>query len=102
MRSLQPTALDPHRWIGEDTIMEADVRQIITLLMFFGGVALCFIRWPRGDRLHVVFCAMAVALWFGCWVLEPKTRGWVFVGTAGYMLFISLYRPHRRRAGLER
>ena len=82
--------------------MEADARQIITLFMYFGGVLLCFIRWPRGDRLHLVLCAMAVALWLGCLMLEPKARGWVFVATAAYMLFISTSKPYRRRAGLTR
>jgi hypothetical protein len=80
--------------------MDTDLRQIVTLLMYFGGVLLCFIRWPRGDRLHTIFCAVAAGLWFACLVFEPKTRGWWFVATAAFMLLIALFTPYRRRAGL--
>ena len=82
--------------------MDADLRQITTLLMYFGGVALCFIRWPRVDRLHTVFCAAAAGLWLTCLAIEPKTRSWFFVVTAVYMLFISLFKPYRRQLGLKR
>ena len=78
--------------------MDADLRQLTTLLMYFGGVALCFIRWPRVDRLHTVFCAATVG--------APTSFRWVIgvlaVVTAAYMLFISLFKPYRRQLGLKR
>ena len=80
--------------------MKTDLLQILTLFMYFGGMMLCFIRWPRGGRLHTALCALAAALWVGCLALEPKTRSWIFVATSAYMLFISLSKSHRRRIGL--
>ena len=42
--------------------MTTDTQQVVTLFLFFLGVALCFWRWPQADRWHVVLCIVAAGL----------------------------------------
>jgi drug/metabolite transporter (DMT)-like permease len=58
--------------------MAPDTHQLVTLFVFFFGVALCFWRVPQADRWHVVLCVVAAAFWCGLLLFEPRTR------TAGY------------------
>jgi hypothetical protein len=63
---------------------------LTTLLMFFLGVALCFVRAPKGDRWHAVLCAGAVALWLGVLLIDPRARTAMFALITGGFLIASL------------
>jgi drug/metabolite transporter (DMT)-like permease len=82
--------------------MAADTHQIVTLFMFFFGVALCVWRWPQGDRWHVVLCVIAAALWCGVLLFEPRTRTIGFGFIVMNFLMIGLSRPFRRPFDLQR
>ena len=61
--------------------MAPDIHQIVTLVIFFLGLALCMWRAPRADRWHVVLCGAASVLWCSLLAFEPRTRtpGYGFV-----------------------
>jgi hypothetical protein len=81
--------------------MATDIRQIVTLFVFFAGVALCVWRWPQADRGHVVLCIIAAALWSSLPTFEPSTRTPGFGFIVLYFLLIALSRPFRRRFDVE-
>ena len=70
---------------------------MMVLSMFFAGVVLCFLRAPKGDRWHAAFCAVAVALWLGVLMIEPRARTAMFAVITGGFLMSSL--RVRYRAG---
>lgn len=79
--------------------MAADTQQIVVLFPFFLGVALSFWRWPQADRRHVVLCIVALGLWVGCLLLEPRTRTFGFLMIVSNFVIIALSRPIRRHFG---
>ena len=81
--------------------MATDTQQVVTLFLFFLGVALCFWRWPQADRWHVVLCIVAAGLWAGCLLLEPRTRTLGFLMIVSNFLIIALARPFQRRLDLR-
>ena len=81
--------------------MAGDTHQIVTLFVFFFGVALSMWRWPQADRWHVVLCVIAAALWCGLLLFEPRTRTPGF-GFTIFFLSIGLSRPFQRRIDLRR
>jgi len=81
--------------------MAADTHQIVTLVVFFFGVALSMWRWPQADRWHVVLCVIAAALWCGLLLFEPRTRTAGF-GFTVFFFIIGLSRSFQRRFGLRR
>jgi membrane protein implicated in regulation of membrane protease activity len=70
---------------------------VITLLLFFVGVALCLWRIPQADRKHVILCFVAGVLWATLPLFDPSMRlaGYGFVVAS--FLVISLSQPRRRR-----
>jgi hypothetical protein len=82
--------------------MAADNHQIVTLFVFFFGVALSMWRWPQADRWHVVLCVIAAALWCGLLLFEPRTRTLGFGFIVINVLILGLSRPFQRRADLQR
>ena len=70
---------------------------MITLILFFAGVALCLWRIPQADRKHVILCLVAGVLWAALPLFDPSMRvlGYGFVVTS--FLIISLSQPRRRR-----
>jgi len=77
--------------------MAIDTQQVVTLFVFFLGVALCFWRWPQADRGHVVLCIVAAGLWAGCLLLEPRMRTLGFLMIVSNFLIIALVRPLERQ-----
>jgi hypothetical protein len=77
--------------------MTTDIQQVVTLFVFFLGVALCFVRWPQADRWHVVLCFIAAGLWLSCLLLEPRTRTGGFGFIVVSFLVIGLSRPWKQR-----
>ena len=75
----------------------ADTHQIVTLFVFFFGVALCFWRVPQADRWHVVLCVVAAALWCSLLLFEPRTRTSGFGFTAVAFLVCALSQPFQRQ-----
>ena len=82
--------------------MAPDTHQIVTLFVFFFGVALCMWRLPHPDRWHVVLCVIAAALWGGILLFEPRTRTSGFGLIVGSFLVIGLSQAFRHRADLRR
>lgn len=82
--------------------MATDTQQVVTLFVFFLGVALCFVRWPQADRWHIVLCCIAAGLWTSCLLLEPRTRTLGFGIIVVSFLVIGLSRPFKRRFELQR
>ena len=82
--------------------MAADTHQIVSLFVFFFGVALSVWRWPQADRWHVVLCVIAAALWCGLLLFEPRTRTLGFGFIVLNFLMIGLSRPFQRRSDLQR
>ena len=76
--------------------MPADIHQIITLFVFFLGVALCFWRFPHADRWHVGLCLVAAGLWVGLLFFEPQTRTVIFGVSTVMWLVTALTQPFRR------
>jgi hypothetical protein len=81
--------------------MAADIHNIVTLFVFFLGVALAMWRWPQADRWHVVLCLIAAALWCGLPLFEPRTRSAGFGFIVIYFLIVALSKPFRRRVDLR-
>ena len=81
----------------ESDTMTTDIQQVVTLFVFFLGVALCFVRWPQADRWHVVLCFIAAGLWLICLLLEPRTRTFGFGLIVANFLIIALSRPLRSK-----
>jgi hypothetical protein len=81
--------------------MAADTHQIVTLVVFFFGVALSMWRWPQADRWHVVLCVIAAALWCGLLLFELRTRTAGF-GFTVFFFIIGPSRSFQRRFGLRR
>ena len=77
--------------------MAPDLHQIITLCVFFLGVALCFWRFPQADRWHVSLCFIAAGLWGGLLFFEPRTRTVMFGVCTVMWLATALSQPFRRR-----
>jgi Na+/H+ antiporter NhaD/arsenite permease-like protein len=79
-----------------------DTRQIIALFVFFFGLALCMWRAPKADRWHVVLRLIAVTLWCGLLVFEPRTRtvGYGFVVTT--FVIAALSEPLQGRFSFRR
>jgi hypothetical protein len=71
---------------------------VITLLLFFVGVALCLWRVPQADRKHVILCLLAGALWAALPLFDPSMRKLGYAFVVAYFLIISLSQPRRRRA----
>jgi hypothetical protein len=84
-------------WDNTDEVA-SDTHQIVTLFVFFFGVALCFWRVPQADRWHVVLCVIAAALWCGLLLFEPRTRTPPFGFVVVTFLVIGMSQPFRRRA----
>ena len=80
--------------------MAADTTQLITLFVFFFGVALCMWRLPQADRWHVILCGIAATLWGGLLLFEPRTRtpGYGFIVINFLIIAISA----RARSDLQR
>ena len=70
--------------------------QVTTLFLFFLGVALCFLRWPQGDRWHVIFCLVAATIWAGLLFFVPATRAAGFAFVTLSFLSLALARPLQR------
>ena len=81
--------------------MITEVQPVVTLFLFFLGVALCFVRWPQADRWHVVSCFIAAGLWASCLLLEPRTRTFGFGLIVVNFLVIALSRPLRQRRAIQ-
>ena len=77
--------------------MAPDVRHIITLCVFFLGVAFAMWRWPKGDGWHVILSAIAAVLFCSLLVFEPATRTFGYAALCLYFLFVALFRPSQRR-----
>ena len=70
---------------------------IVTLFVFFLALALCFLRWPQGDRWHVVLCLVAAGLWSGLLLFVTDTRTPSF-GLTAFFVVVGLGRPLQLRA----
>jgi len=81
--------------------MAADTHQVITLFVFFFGVALSMWRWPQADRWHVMLCVIAVVLWCGLPWFEPSMRTTDYGFIVANFLIIGLSRTFRRRVDLR-
>ena len=82
--------------------MDADTHQIIALVIFFLGVALCMWRAPQADRWHVVLCVIATAVWSGLLVFEPRTRTPIFGFIVISFLIVGFSKSFQRRFSLRR
>ncbi len=71
---------------------------VVTLFVFFLGVALCMWRLPKADRGHVILCLVAAGLWCGLLLFDPATRKPGFGFTTVFFLIIALSQYGRRRA----
>jgi hypothetical protein len=71
---------------------------IVPLVLFFVGVALCFCRMPQADRKHVILCLMAGVLWATLPIFEPSMRTFGYGLVVTSFLITGLTQPHRRRA----
>jgi hypothetical protein len=69
-----------------------------TLTVFFFGLALCMWRAPQADRLHVVLCLCAAALWCGPLLFDPVARNPPFGIAVITSLTIGLAKYLQRRA----
>jgi drug/metabolite transporter (DMT)-like permease len=78
--------------------MPTDVRQVVTLFLFFLGIALCMWRTPRGDRWHVALCLSAAVIWSGVALFEPRTRTLGFGVVVGSFLALGLFKALQGRA----
>ena len=76
----------------------ADTRDIVTLFVFFFGLALCFWRAPQADRWHVILCFIAAGLWSSLLLLNPSTRNPMYGVAVSVFLISGLTQYFRRRA----
>jgi uncharacterized membrane protein YjjB (DUF3815 family) len=74
---------------------------IVTLFVFFFGLALCFWRAPNADRWHVSLCLIAAGLWISLVFLDPTTRNPMFAVATSTFLIIALAKYFRRRPELR-
>lgn len=72
------------------------------LVVFFLGVALCFLRAPRADRWHVVLCFVAAALWGTLLLFVPSSRTAMFGVATVSFLMMGLSQVFQRRAGFPK
>jgi hypothetical protein len=79
----------------------ANSPNIITLILFFVGMALCFWRVPQADRKHVILCLVAGVLWPILPIFEPSMRRGGYGVVVTLWLIIGLTQPLRRRAELQ-
>jgi hypothetical protein len=77
----------------------ADTLNIVTLFLFFFGVALCFWRVPQADRWHLVLCLVAAGLWGSLPLLNPSTRTPMFAVVTSSFLIMALAQYFQRRTG---
>jgi hypothetical protein len=67
-----------------------DTRNILTIFVFFFGLALCFWRAPQADRWHLVLWLIAVTIWSNLLLLGPSTRNPMFGVALGTFLMLAL------------
>lgn len=77
--------------------MASDARQIVTLFVFFFGIALVMWRAPQRDRSHLALRTVAAALWCGLLLFEPRTRTPAYGFAVVSFLVFGLGQPFRRR-----
>ena len=70
---------------------------IVTLFLFFFGLALCFWRAPQADRWHLILCLVAAGLWGSLLLLDPSTRTPMFGVATSTFLIIAFAQYVRRR-----
>jgi hypothetical protein len=78
----------------------SDGPNIVTVIVLFLGVALCFWRAPRADGWHVLRCLIAGALWCSLLIFDPSTRKPMFGVAVSAFLILGLgQNVQRRRVG---
>ena len=82
--------------------MASDSSGIITLFVFFLGLALCMWRKPHGDRWHVALCVAAGTLWCVLPLFEPGMRSPVYGFIVAGFLIVGLAEPVQRRMASAR
>src|SRR5207249_3674498 len=85
--------------VSECRAKMASPPNIVPLVLFFVGVALCFWRVPRADRRQVLMCLAAGVLWATLPVCEPSMRTSGYGLAVALFLLIGLTQPPRRRGG---
>ena len=78
--------------------MRTDMRQVVTLFLFFLGVTLCMWRALSGDRWHVALCLSAAALWSGLALFEPRARTLGYGVAVASFLAIGVFKALQNRA----